>query len=113
VIAVANQNTINDIPGMERAKALFAATQAEATQHKQRVRGEVDSLNATWAGEAANSYLNAMTAWEGLCQDIITRLHAMEEKMATNIQQITEAGDDSTRAAGTVVNAINAGLPGV
>ena len=96
-------------PGMQAAANEFAAKTQEFTGHLRSVNTEMATLQASWRGDASNSFNRAMDNWERSFQNIINQLTHMMDVMGVTTAGYRAAEDEASQAA----NSFGSALPGV
>ncbi|BCJ67307.1 WXG100 family type VII secretion target [Polymorphospora rubra] len=96
-------------PGMQAAATEFAAKTQEFTGHLRSVNSEMATLQASWRGDASNSFNQAMDNWERSFQNIINQLINMMDVMGVTTTGYRAAEDEASQTARN----FGAALPGI
>nr|WP_245722667.1 WXG100 family type VII secretion target [Micromonospora matsumotoense] len=96
-------------PGMEAAAKEFASKAGEFNGHLRAVNGEMRTLQASWRGDASNSFNHAMDNWEASFQTVINQLLRMMDVMGATTAGYRAAEEDASQTA----QAFSSALPGV
>ncbi|MFV2009106.1 MULTISPECIES: WXG100 family type VII secretion target [unclassified Micromonospora] len=96
-------------PGMQAAATEFAAKTQEFTGHLRSVNTQMTTLQASWRGDASNSFNQAMDNWERSFQTVINELMHMMDVMGVTTAGYRAAEDDASQAA----RDFGAALPGI
>ncbi|WP_348651134.1 WXG100 family type VII secretion target [Micromonospora sp. WMMD882] len=96
-------------PGMQAAATEFAAKAQEFTGHLRSVNTQMATLQASWRGDASNSFNQAMDNWERSFQVVINQLLHMMDVMGATTSGYRAAEDQAAQSAQSFMSA----LPGV
>lgn len=86
----------------------FAAKAEEFTAANQNVSGQVDVLVASWTGQAATGFQNAMDAWGQSFGEVIRALREMQAQMEGTLGGYS-VGEEQ---AASYTSTLTSGLPG-
>ncbi|MER7016258.1 WXG100 family type VII secretion target [Saccharopolyspora sp. NPDC000359] len=109
---MANQMVQTATPGMQKAAQHFSETASDFTTQLQRVNSTMASLQASWHGQASQSFNTAMDNWERSFSKIIEKLLYMMEEMGMNTKAYVAAEDEASSTAQSFASALPP-LPGV
>jgi WXG100 family type VII secretion target len=110
------QQTSVDKDGMVAAQGTFQTALDETSGAFASMDGQIEALRASWTGEAAVIYGNAMNRWLEDFNVVNQALQAMLEKLSVNTgvyAQVHENTQQQANALGQQISAGNfSGLPG-
>ncbi|MCW2904626.1 MAG: hypothetical protein JWO67_6891 [Streptosporangiaceae bacterium] len=100
------------LEGMKLAQGNFESAVQEANSQYSMMQGQIETLLASWTGEAATVFGGAMNTWLQDFAVVRDQLQLMLEKLQQNTGVYTTTHDSTVQAAGAVRNSMPAGLPG-
>ncbi|MGW3621392.1 WXG100 family type VII secretion target [Micromonospora arida] len=106
-MALSNISTTEE--GMRAAAQEFAAKADEFTTANHLVDSQVDVLLASWTGQAARGFQNAMDSWGQSFTQVILALREMENQMQGTSAGYTRGEED----AASFTSSLGSALPGV
>ncbi|MDX2705659.1 WXG100 family type VII secretion target [Actinacidiphila glaucinigra] len=104
-----------DLSGMSSAQSSFQAALDDTSGAYAQMQGQIEGLQASWGGEAANIYHGAMQQWLNDFSRVNQALGLMLEKLSqnTNVYANThDATQDQARQAAQQISGGTVGLPG-
>jgi WXG100 family type VII secretion target len=106
---VASRNISTTEEGMRAAAQEFAAKASEFTTANQNVDGQVDILMASWTGQAAMGFQNAMDSWGQSFNEVIRALREMQTQMEATLAGYSQGEEE----AASYTSTFNSALPGI
>jgi WXG100 family type VII secretion target len=111
------QLTSVELQGMTAAQSTFQTALDDSTSSYSSIEGQIEALQASWTGEAASVYTQAMTQWLEDFRTVNQALSTMLEKLSQNTNVYANTHSDTEQAAQQVAQTIGsggfAGLPGL
>ncbi|WP_371502788.1 WXG100 family type VII secretion target [Kitasatospora sp. NBC_00374] len=107
------QLTQVELQGMTAAQGSFQTALDEASNSYANVEGQVEALQASWRGQAASIYNQAMHDWLTDFQKLNGALATMLETLSANTHVYANTHEDTTQVAHQVAQQISAGNPGL
>ncbi|WP_316778601.1 WXG100 family type VII secretion target [Streptomyces sasae] len=104
-----------ELQGMTAAQGSFQTALDETTGSYAQMDGQIEGLRASWSGEAANVYHNAMQEWLNDFDKVNQALRTMLEKLAQNTNVYANTHENTHQQAQQVAQQMasgNIGLPG-
>ncbi|MFJ5531075.1 WXG100 family type VII secretion target [Streptomyces sp. NPDC093261] len=104
-----------ELQGMTAAQGSFQTALDETTGSYAQMDGQIEGLRASWSGEAANIYHNAMQEWLNDFDKVNQALRTMLEKLAQNTNVYANTHENTQQQAQQVAQQMssgNIGLPG-
>ncbi|MEV5955445.1 WXG100 family type VII secretion target [Streptomyces sp. NPDC059629] len=104
-----------ELQGMTAAQGSFQTALDETTGSYAQMDGQIEGLRASWSGEAANVYHNAMQEWLNDFDKVNQALRTMLEKLAQNTNVYANTHENTQQQAQQVAQQMasgNIGLPG-
>lgn len=95
--------------GMQSAANEFASKAHEFTGYLRGVNTDMQTLQASWTGDASMKFNQAMDNWESAFQSVINQLLHMMDVMGVTTKGYRSAEDDAAQTA----QSFAAALPGV
>ncbi|WP_405746019.1 WXG100 family type VII secretion target [Streptomyces sp. NBC_01525] len=112
---MAQQPTSVELEGMKRAQGSFQTALDHASGSYTQMDGQIQGLRASWTGQAANIYQNAMQEWLNDFNVVNQQLGLMLEKLQENTGVYANTHEQTQQEAGQAARLISsghAGLPG-
>ncbi|MBC3841044.1 WXG100 family type VII secretion target [Streptacidiphilus sp. 4-A2] len=110
------QLTSVELQGMTAAQGTFQTALDDASSSYSQVEGQIEALQASWSGEAATVYSQAMTQWLEDFRTVNQALATMLEKLSQNTNVYANTHADTEQVARQVAQTIGSGnftgLPG-
>ncbi|MEV7393537.1 MULTISPECIES: WXG100 family type VII secretion target [unclassified Streptomyces] len=104
-----------ELQGMTAAQGSFQTALDETTGSYAQMDGQIEGLRASWSGDAANVYHNAMQEWLNDFDKVNQALRTMLEKLAQNTNVYANTHENTHQQAQQVAQQMasgNIGLPG-
>ncbi|MDT0464429.1 MULTISPECIES: WXG100 family type VII secretion target [Streptomyces] len=104
-----------ELQGMTAAQGSFQTALDETTSSYAQMDGQIEGLRASWSGDAANIYHNAMQEWLNDFDKVNQALRTMLEKLAQNTNVYANTHENTQQQAQQVAQQMgsgNIGLPG-
>ncbi|SEL31047.1 WXG100 family type VII secretion target [Streptacidiphilus jiangxiensis] len=109
--------TAVELQGMTTAQGTFQTALDDTTRSYAQVEGQIEALQASWTGEAATIFNQAMTQWLEDFRSVNNALSTMLEKLAQNTNVYANTHADTEQVAQQVAQTIGSGnyggLPGL
>jgi WXG100 family type VII secretion target len=110
------QLTSVELQGMTAAQSTFQTALDDSSNSYSQIEGQIEALQASWTGEAASVYSQAMGQWLEDFRTVNQALSTMLEKLSQNTSVYANTHSDTEQAAQQVAQTIGsggfAGLPG-
>ncbi|BBA96925.1 hypothetical protein RVR_2449 [Actinacidiphila reveromycinica] len=103
-----------DIQGMTAAQGTFQTALDETTGSYSQMDGQIMGLQASWQGDAANIYSQAMQEWLSDFSRVNNALQRMLETLSANTHVYANVHSDTNSTALQVASSMQSGvtLPG-
>ncbi|MFD7917711.1 WXG100 family type VII secretion target [Streptomyces sp. NPDC059740] len=101
-----------DIAGMRAAQPHFETALNETSQVYTNMSDQASTLEASWTGDAAKSFTQALNQWLENCNIVKQQLQIVTDKLAANTGSYQNVHANTSDAAAELNSAIAAGLPG-
>ncbi|MFJ3793425.1 WXG100 family type VII secretion target [Kitasatospora sp. NPDC090091] len=109
---MANQTTSVSIEGMLSAQGNFQTALDEVNRTYTQMASQIETLQASWTGEASNTYLGAMNTWIQDFGTVRGQLALMLEKLQANTGSYDTTHQATTDLASQLSKGMAAPLPG-
>ncbi|MER8184560.1 WXG100 family type VII secretion target [Kitasatospora sp. NPDC094015] len=106
---MAQQLSQVELAGMTAAQGTFQHAVDSATNAYANVEGQVEALAASWTGEAATIYHQAMQQWLADFRNLNQALTTMLETLAANTHVYADTHQNTSDVAHQVSQQISAG----
>ncbi|MFF2141676.1 WXG100 family type VII secretion target [Kitasatospora sp. NPDC058190] len=106
---MAQQLSQVELAGMTAAQGTFQHAVDEATTSYANVEGQVEALAASWTGQAASIYTQAMQQWLADFQKLNQALTTMLETLAANTHVYANTHQDTEQVAHQVAQQVASG----
>lgn len=100
-----------DIQGMVAAQSSFQTALDETSSSYAQMDGQIVGLQASWNGDAASIYHNAMQEWLSDFSRVNSALQRMLEQLSANTQVYDNVHTDTQDRANQVAQSVGSGLP--
>ncbi|MDH6630476.1 WXG100 family type VII secretion target [Streptomyces sp. LBL] len=101
-----------DIEGMQKALPFFADALGDTNQAYGSMSDQQAALAASWRGDAAMGFRNALQQWLENCKKVQEQLQIVTEKLEASTGNYVNIHTDTVDQATEIRNAVSAGLPG-
>lgn len=104
-----------DVQAMVQAGSEMEDTHGNIYSQVTGLQSEIDGLMASWTGQAASQFSNAMQNFYDDCNTVLTSLQDLAQAVASSAQNYESAHQMTTDDAGSLMNRISGtavGLPG-
>ncbi|MGV9935194.1 WXG100 family type VII secretion target [Streptomyces olivaceoviridis] len=95
-----------DIQGMVAAQGAFQTAVDETGRTRTQMESQIDSLIASWSGDAATVYFHAMTEWLSEYQRVCQALQRMLETLENNTNLYGNVHSGTQSQASSVAHAM-------
>ncbi|MDI5963752.1 WXG100 family type VII secretion target [Streptomyces sp. SL13] len=102
-----------ELQGMTAAQSTFQTALDEATNSYSQMDGQIEGLRASWTGEAATIYGNAMQEWLQDFTKVNSALRTMLEKLSANTNVYANTHENTQQVANQVAQQIGSGAVGL
>ncbi|MFI9274615.1 WXG100 family type VII secretion target [Kitasatospora sp. NPDC052896] len=110
---MAEQLTQVELAGMTAAQHTFQNALDHASTSYAQVEGQIEALSASWTGQAANIYQQAMQEWLADFRTVNQALTTMLEKLGSHTNIYANTHQDTEQVASQVAQQISAGGTGL
>jgi len=105
-----------ELQGMTAAQSTFQTALDDATSSYSQMDGQIEGLQASWSGDAANVYTQAMQQWLEDFNTVNQALRTMLEKLSSNTNVYANTHENTQQVANQVAQTVGSGnfggLPG-
>lgn len=102
-----------ELQGMTAAQGTFQTALDDSTSSYAQMDGQIDGLRASWTGDAANVYTQAMQQWLEDFNTVNNALRTMLEKLSANTNVYANTHEDTAQVAQQVAQNIASGVTGL
>ncbi|MFC1408811.1 WXG100 family type VII secretion target [Streptacidiphilus sp. N1-12] len=102
-----------ELQGMTAAQGTFQNALDETTSSYSQMDGQIEGLQASWSGDAANVYTQAMQQWLEDFNTVNGALRTMLEKLSSNTNVYANTHEDTQQVAQQVAQNISSGAVGL
>ena len=102
-----------ELQGMTAAQSTFQSALDEATSSYSQMDGQIEGLQASWTGDAASVYTQAMQQWLEDFNTVNQALRTMLEKLSANTNVYANTHENTQQVASQVAQAIGSGASGL
>jgi WXG100 family type VII secretion target len=111
-IKVANEASV-DLGGMQQAQSAFQDALDHASSAFSQMDGQIEGLQASWTGQAAQIFQNAMQQWLEDLSRVNSSLSTMLETLHNNTGVYANTHADTQQQANSVRQQISSGSMGL
>jgi WXG100 family type VII secretion target len=101
-----------DIDGMKAALPHFESALTETSRAYSSMQDQANTLEGSWTGDAAQTFISALNQWLENCSAIQQALQSVTEKLELNTSGMVQVHSDTTDHASNIQQLMAAGLPG-
>ncbi|MFJ6836858.1 WXG100 family type VII secretion target [Streptomyces sp. NPDC091209] len=102
-----------EIQGMTAAQGSFQHALDESTNAYVQMDGQIEGLRASWSGEAAQIYSQAMQEWLADFQKVNQALTQMLENLASNTKVYANTHENTQQLANQLAQSMGSGATGL
>jgi WXG100 family type VII secretion target len=102
-----------ELQGMTAAQATFQTALDDASSSYSQMDGQIEGLQASWSGDAATVYTQAMQQWLEDFNTVNQALRTMLEKLSANTNVYANTHENTQQIASQVAQTISSGASGL
>lgn len=95
-----------DRAAMQRATQQIDTKHQEITQVRTSLRGEMDGMKGSWHGNAANTFIQGYTQFDGEFEKVLNSLDKIHSSLVSTLQGYTQREDENQSVANQVAGLI-------